>query len=323
MQSYKQLTIQERHMIAALLSIGEKPAEIAARLGRSRSTIREEIKRGTENGAYDAEAAHRLARARKANNAKRLDESVWENVLPLLHEKWSPEQIAGSGACGVSHMSIYRWIARDKRAGGRVYRLLRHGRPYRQRHTRETRGRIPNRRDIADRPPVVEKRQRVGDWELDLVIGGNHRGAIISVNERRTGLSVQRWIPSKHADAVADGVIVMLYPLRQFVLTITSDNGAEFAGHERIAQMLGCDFYFARPHAPWQRGSNENTNGLIRQYFRKGESMERVEGWRVHDMTKQLNKRPRKRLNYKTPLREFADLTGMDYIAVAESIRIQ
>ncbi|WP_028452889.1 IS30 family transposase [Chitinilyticum aquatile] len=324
MRGYRQISISERHQIAALLSVGVTDyADIAAKLGRAVSTIKSELQRNTLPGQpYDAATAQQLASERKANNAKRLDETVWAKVETLMAEDWSPEQIAGSKACRVSHMSIYRWVAADKRKGGKRYRMLRHGRPYRQRHTKETRGKIPNRRDITERPQIVETRERVGDWELDLVIGAQHQGALISLNERKTGLALQKWVPGKHADAVADGVLALLLPLQSHVKTITSDNGMEFAEHERVAQRLGVDFYFAKPHAPWQRGSNENTNGLIRQYFPKGESMKTVEEWRIYNMRKQLNTRPRKRLGYKTPLQVFAELTGMEYDQAAKLIRI-
>ncbi|WP_375591987.1 IS30 family transposase [Chitiniphilus eburneus] len=325
---YTHLTLQERCMIAALLAIGKRTTEIAERLGRSRSTIRDEVTRGRERmGApYDAAVAHQRAQDRRpTTNAKRLNESTWAAVLPLLELDWSPEQIANRirPQCEVSHTSIYRWLAADRRRGGRLHRMLRHGRPYRKRHTRESRGRIVNRRDIDTRPAVVDRRERVGDWELDLVIGGDHRGAIISVNERVTGIALQRWVPSKDSSRVADGVIALLWPLREFVHTITSDNGHEFAGHERVSRALEADFYFARPHAPWQRGANENTNGLIRQYFPKGSSMGYVPEWRIYNMLKRLNERPRKRLGYRTPIEVFAARTGLEYAAAAELLKIQ
>ena len=213
----------------------------------------------------------------------------------------------------ISHQSIYNRIALDKQTGGQLYRKLRCGKPYRRRHTKETRGKIPNRRDITERPEIVDKRERVGDWEMDLVVGAAHKGMLITVNERLTGLSLQKWISNKSADQVAVGVIHLLAPFREHVHTITADNGLEFSQHELIASALEADIYFAKPYASWQRGSNENTNGLIRQYFPKGQPLDQVKEYEVHYSMQQLNNRPRKRHGYKTPIEMFTKSTGMRY----------
>lgn len=319
--AYTQLSQAERYRLAALLETGLSPEAIARKLERSPTTIRAELKRGrcSPSTPYCAEAAHISATARKAKNAKQVDESVWELVRSLLLEQWSPEQISGrlqddrGGKQVISHVSIYHWLAADKRTGGQWYRQLRRRKPYRRRHTKETRGQICGRRDITERPEIVEERSRIGDWELDLVMGGQHKGALISLNERLSGLSLQKWIPSKDAELVAIGVIQLLSPLKDFVHTITSDNGKEFARHEFIAEALQADFFFARPYASWQRGSNENTNGLIRQYFEKGKPLDQVKEYEVAYCMRQLNNRPRKRHGYKTPIEIFTKHTGMKY----------
>lgn len=319
--AYTQLNQSERYRIAALLEIKYSAEAIAHALKRSPTTIRSELRRGRASVTepYCAETAQARSRARKANNAKRLDDTIWQAVRPLLSEQWSPEQIVGrfveeqGSKSPVSHVSIYHWVGQDKRAGGQLYRELRHGRAYRRRHTKETRGKIVNRRDITERPDIVEKRSRIGDWEVDLMMGAQHKGALITLNERLSGLSLQKWIPSKDADKVAIGVIQLLSPLKAFVHTITSDNGMEFARHALIAETLGADFFFAKPYASWQRGSNENTNGLIRQYFPKGMPLDQVTEADVFHSMHQLNNRPRKRLGYKTPIEVFTELTGMKY----------
>lgn len=319
--AYTQLNLNERYLIAAMLEINFSADAIAAKLERSPTTIRNELRQGRRSKAdrYCPEIAQNLARSRKSNNARRLDETVWIEVRQSLDEQWSPEQIAGRlKAEGkleikVGRQSIYNWIARDKRAGGNLYRNLRCSKPYRRRHTKETRGKIPNRRDISERPEIVEERSRAVDWEIDLMVGADHKGMLITANERFSGLALQKWIPNKSAEKVAIGVIHLLAPFKKFVHTITADNGMEFAQHEFIASALEADFYFAKPYASWQRGSNENTNGLIRQYFPKGSRMDQVKEYEVMYCTNQLNNRPRKRLNYKTPIEVFTSQTGMVY----------
>ena len=327
--AYTQINLNERYRIATMLEMGRSVDVMATTLKRSPTTIRAELRRGkhVHHEAYCAHTAHRLAQQRKANNAKRLDDEVWSQVRRHLDDQWSPEQAAGrmrDAAEGkVSHQSIYNWIARDKRAGGRLYRQLRCGKkPYRRRHTKETRGKIPNRRDITQRPEIVDKRERIGDWEMDLVVGAEHKGMLITINERVSGLSLQKWIPAKTAERVAIGVIQLLSPFKAFVHTITADNGLEFAQHEFIASALQADVYFAKPYASWQRGSNENLNGLIREYFPKGQKLDQVKDYEVYHCMKQLNNRPRKRHGYKTPIEVFTSRTGMMYSA-AYGFRMQ
>jgi transposase, IS30 family len=319
--AYTQLNLSERYRIGAMLEMHLSIDVIANAVKRSPTTIRAEVRRGRhgQSGVYCPESAQRSARARKANNAGRLNNTVWLEVQRQLDGQWSPEQITGRlQACGdaeirVSHQSIYNWIARDKSAGGQWFRKLRCAKPYRRRNTKETRGKIQNRRDITERPEIVEERGRIGDWEIDLVVGADHKGMLITANERLSGLSLQKWVPNKTSEKVAVGVIHLLAPFKAFVHTITADNGLEFAKHEFMASALEADFYFAKPYASWQRGSNENTNGLIRQYFPKGRRLDQVNEYEVMYCVNQLNNRPRKRHGYKTPIEVFTSKTGVTY----------
>ena len=317
--AYKQLNQNERYRISVMLESHSKIGHIAAALQRSEKTIRDEIGRGKVSlfHPYCADTAHKRALSRKANNALKMNDDLLKSITEKLDVQWSPEQIAGrlkvenKQSCG--RQTIYNYIARDKRAGGQLYKKLRHGKPYRKRHTKAGRHKIPNRVDIDQRPDIVEKRSRVGDWEVDLVIGANHKGMIITANERRTGLSLQKFVPSKHADIVSIGIIQLLSPVKEFVHTITMDNGLEFAKHEFVSAALKSDAYFAKPYCSWQRGSNENTNRLIRQYFAKGSSFEKIDEQQILNSTNKLNHRPRKRLGYKTPAELFAEETKMNY----------
>ena len=319
--AYTQLNLEQRYRIGFLLESKFKIIQIAADLGRSATTIRSEIKRGKSSSKqpYDATLAQQLAQSRKANNASKLDEHFVTYLQQKLNQDWSPDQIAGcfllefSDRHGMSRQSIYNWIARDKLAGGRWFKKLRHGKPYRKRHTKAGRNKIPNRIDITQRPVIVDERSRVGDWEIDLVVGAHHKGMLITANERLTGLSLQKWIPNKSAATVSAGIIQLLSPVMAFVHTITSDNGMEFARHELVGKALKADMYFARPYASWQRGSNEHTNGLIRQYFPKGSSFQSIQEAEVLHSMYQLNHRPRKRHGYKTPIELFTSLTKMKY----------
>jgi transposase, IS30 family len=317
--AYKQLNQNERYRISAMLESHSKIGHIATALQRSEKTIRDEIGRGKVSlfHPYCAVTAHQLAMSRKSNNALKMNDDLLKSITEKLDVQWSPEQIAGrlkvenKQHCG--RQTIYNYIARNKRAGGQLYKKLRHGKPYRKRHTKTGRYKIPNRVDIDQRPDIVDKRSRVGDWEVDLVIGANHKGMIITANERRTGLSLQKFIPSKHADIVAIGIIQLLSPVKEFVHTITMDNGLEFAKHEFVSAALKSAAYFAKPYCSWQRGSNENTNRLIRQYFPKGSGFEKIDEHQILNSTNKLNHRPRKRLGYKTPAELFAEETKMNY----------
>ena len=233
-------------------------------------------------------------------------------VEKLLRRQWSPEQIAGwlKKQCGsktVSHQTIYQHIWWDKKNGGELYRELRHrGKKYNKKGKATSgRGHIPNRVDIDERPKEVEEKLRLGDWELDTIIGKAHSGAIVSMVERRTKLTKLALVPNKTATGVKEAIIKKLIPLKNFVLTLTADNGKEFAQHVEVREKLDAGFYFAKPYQSWQRGLNEHTNGLVRQYYPKSKLFNEISEEDLMKVEEILNKRPRKVLNYATPLEVF------------------
>lgn len=236
-----------------------------------------------------------------------------------LRQDWSPEQVSGwmleDRETLISHESIYLHVWKNKREGGDLYtHLRRQGKKYdKRRNGKSTRGQIKNRVSIDDRPKVVDDKSRIGDWEIDTVIGKGHSGALVTIVERVTKFTVSAQVDGKTAAAVTQATIALLRPFKDFVFTITADNGKEFAYHEQIAEALSTDVYFAHPYSSWERGLNENTNGLLRQYFPKSTDFKTVAQSAVNRALRRLNHRPRKDLEYKTP----AKLLGDHMAAVA------
>lgn len=232
--------------------------------------------------------------------------------MDYLKQDFSPEQIVGRAAIEgkevVSHERIYQYIWKDKRAGGKLYKHLRNkGKKYRKRiHSKDNRGIIINRIDISKRPKVVDNKERIGDLEIDLVIGKDHKGALLTINDRATGLLFMGKIDSKESKAVTDKTIELLEEWKPLLHTITSDNGKEFANHREISEKLDIDYYFAKPYHSWERGANENLNGLVRQYFPKKTNFEAITQEQINKVVNILNNRPRKRFDYKTPNEVFA-----------------
>lgn len=309
MKRYKQLTYEQRCQIDALKKRGDSQAAIAAALGVSQSTISRELRRNQGRRGYRHEQAQRQARIRRRTACKaiKMTPEVIAVVERQLAEKWSPEQIAGwlkrKHGISLSHERIYQHIWEDKAHGGGLYKhLRRHGRVYQKRaNGRNSRGRIRNRVSIDERPEVVEERSRIGDWEIDTVIGKGHCGALVTIVERTTRFTVSTRVNSKCADEVANAVIHLLTPYRDALHTITADNGKEFAYHERITEALGAQVYFAHPYHSWERGLNENTNGLLRQYWPKSTNFREVSKEEVSHVVTKLNDRPRKLLEFQTP----------------------
>ena len=239
-----------------------------------------------------------------------------------LAETWSPEQISGhlkaNGQPTVSHESIYQRIYADKRAGGTLHRALRCQKARRKRHTgRERRGTIPNQVSIDLRPDVANDRGRFGDWEADLMIGAGQQQALVTINERISRYSLIAHIPAKTAQNVSNALISLLTPFSEAVLTLTTDNGKEFAQHEKIATTLAADFFFAHPYASWERGANENMNGLIREFFPKKMPFDSITQKDVLFAMHQLNHRPRKCLGFRTPHEVFTEKLHSRHNAVA------
>jgi transposase, IS30 family len=219
----------------------------------------------------------------------------------------------------VSHEWIYQYIWKDKKQGGILYTHLRNqSKRYRKRGAaKDNRGQIRNKTPLSQRPELVEKRERIGDQEIDLVIGRAHNGAILTINDRASGLLIMELLLGKNAADVKVATISRLDPYKEYLHTITSDNGKEFAGHEEIAAALGIDFYFAKPYHNWERGSNENLNGLIRQYIPKNNNILELDKTYIAEVEKALNDRPRKRYGYKLPSTIFQQLTKMKKVALA------
>jgi len=302
--NYTHLTREERYQIYALKTAGHTQSEIAAVLERSPSTISRELARNHGGRGYRPKQAHGKSVERRAMNARTIDDATWQFARERLQEQWSPDQI--SKHAEISIETVYQRVYADKRAGGLLWQQLRCQKQRRKRYGKmDRRGMMPNRRSIEDRPAIVEARSRIGDWEADTVIGKSHRQAIVSIVERKSGFTLIHKVERKTALAVSQAMIELLKPHQKKVHTITSDNGREFAGHEEIANKLKADFYFAHPYSSWERGTNENTNGLIRQYFPKNRDFTTITQQEIDTAMERLNSRPRKRLGYQTPNQVF------------------
>jgi IS30 family transposase len=316
---------EQRYTISVMLSQGQTQQAIASTIGKNKSVIFREIRRNRDQRSqvYHFELAQRKSenRQRDKPRQRRFTPAIQLYVEQGISSDLSPEQIAGvaklTGVACVSHETIYQHVWADKRKKGTLYLHLRNkGRRYRKRGaSKDTRSLIRNRVDISQRPLIVEQKTRVGDFELDTVIGRNHKGALVTTNDRRTGLVKIRKVASKDAKGVALATISLLYDFRDILHTITSDNGLEFAEHEMISDCLNIDFYFARPYHSWERGANENTNRLIRQYFPKKTDFDSITDKQVQKVEDILNNRPRKRLGYQSPLYTFNKLTKVAFVA--------
>lgn len=309
--SYQQLTLLERYQIQALNESGINQKSIAHKLGRDPSTISRELKRNLNKSCYCSVWAHTQTQHRKQNKSPLLiSDDQWDFVESLIKSDWSPEQIslwlAENKSYTVSHEWIYQYIYQEQRDGGHLWQHLRCQKQRRKRYgSPNTRGQIPNRKSIHNRPDIVESRERIGDWELDTVIGKGHKQALVTLTERKSRYTLIKKVSHKTADQVSKAITSLLRPFQNKVLTLTSDNGKEFAKHQQMEKALDAEFYFADPYASWQRGLNENTNGLIRQYFPKDRDFRTIKQKEVDFVTKRLNNRPRKCLGIKTPNQVF------------------
>ena len=305
--NYKHLSQIERYQIHSLMDAQHNITQIAQLLGRDKSTISRELRRNAGCRGYNGKQACELAckRSESSRNANTLAPLVKEQASALLRLQWSPEQIAGK--LPVSHESLYLHVYADKAYGGTLWKNLRCQKQKRKRYAsgRDRRGQIPNRRPLSERPAHIEGRQQVGHWECDTVIGANHKQAIVTVVERKSGYAVMAKVSNKTADLVGAAIIEALNPLKARVKTLTCDNGKEFSGHARIDEALGSTGYFARPFASWERGSNENFKGLLRQYVPKKRPMASITNEEIKMIENRLNNRPRKRLGFRTPAEVF------------------
>ena len=312
MQNMSHLTAEQRYTIQTMILRGHSQTEVAKCIGKHRSVVCRELKRNADlrSGKYTSDLAQRKYRRRNKNKPKRVifTDTMKTKVEELLRQDYSPQQVHGSlkeqGQECVSHESIYQYIWKDKKQGGTLYTHLRtQGKRYRKRGAaKDKRGMIKGRVDIDKRPAVVEERSRFGDLEVDLIIGKNHKQAIVTINDRASGMLKMRKVASKEAHQVSKAIVEELEEWKPYLKTITADNGKEFANHAFVAQKLNIDHYFAKPYHSWQRGSNENLNGLIRQYFPKKSDFSQFSDQRIKEVESILNRRPRKRFNYKNPI---------------------
>lgn len=298
--SYTHLSQYERYQIYSMLDL-LPVAEIAKRLGRHESTIRRELARNTGERGYRPKQAQTLAQVRSvgSRNAVCISPVIWAQAVDLLRVQHSPEQIAG--CLRISHETVYQRVYGD--STGELKRHLRCQKARKKRYASgaSRRGQIPNRRGIEERSAAVNTRKQVGHWEADTVIGKAHKGALVTLVERKSGMLLIKKVDFKRADLVSQAMIGLLTPVKQRVATMTYDNGKEFAMHESVNTAIGCESFFADPYCSWQRGTNENTNGLIRQYAPKGRDFGTLTDEEVQLIQDRLNHRPRKRLGFKTP----------------------
>lgn len=305
--SYTQLTREQRYQIYGLMKEGHTQTQIAANLGYHKSTISRELRRNCSLKGYRPYQADELAYDRQCEAYRsRIAWDTWQEVERLLRQDWSPEQIAGrlklEQQPTVSHECIYLYVYAEKRRGGTLHRHLRSQKKQRKRYSGYIRrGQIPNRTSIDKRPKIVASKGRFGDWEADTIVGARHKGGILSVVERKSKLTRLCKLATKAAAEMKDNCIALLAPLAAKVHTITVDNGKEFCEHELIAAGLQARVYFAHPYASWERGLNENTNGLVRQYFPKKYEFARIKHKDLQQVEDLLNDRPRKTLGYRTP----------------------
>jgi IS30 family transposase len=305
--NYKQLAREQRYQIYALKIAGHNQSQIAVVIGCHKSTISREFRRNRGLKGYRPFQADELAYDRQCDAYRaRIAWETWQEVERLLRQEWSPEQIAGrlwlEKKPTVSHECIYLYIYAEKRRGGTLYQHLRSQKKQRKRYSGYIRrGQIPNRTSIDKRPKIVASKGRFGDWEVDTIVGARHKGGILSAVERKSKLTRLRKLATKAAAEMKDNSIELLAPLAAQVHTITVDNGKEFCEHELIAAGLQARIYFAHPYASWERGLNENTNGLVRQYFPKKYEFARITDKDLQQVEDRLNNRPRKTLGYRTP----------------------
>lgn len=309
---YRQITFAERYTLGLLRRRGCSAAAIARVLGRRRSTIGREVRRNRarSDGTYRRQLADWYARTRRAHSRRnrQFTPAQWARIQVLLREDWSPEQVAGwlrrHGELAISHETIYRYIWTDKQAGGTLHRHLRGARKQRRkRYGRyDSRGRLAGKRSITERPAVVETRAELGHWEADTMLGASQAGpCVFSMVERKSGYLLLGQLDQRTSAFVNARARQLIGAQPQPVQTITVDNGTEFHEYARLERVTGTRFYFATPHHAWERGTNENTNGLVRQYLPKRQTMAHLTQHHCNRIATKLNRRPRKRLGYRTP----------------------
>ena len=313
MRSYQQLTREQRYQIYALLKMGHNQTEIAQTVGVHKATISRELGRNTGQRGYRPRQAQQLSQARRKKGQPRIAASTWQVVKEKLQQDWSPEQISGwlakNKAVHISHEWIYQHVYADYQADGQLYKHLHSQKKRRKRlHGQDRRGQLSGRRNIEERPAIVDDRTRIGDWEVDTIIGKQHQQAIVTLTERKSRFALLGKVSQRSAEQVQARLVQLMRPFLDKLETMTGDNGKEFAQHEQLAVELDMDFFFAHPYASWERGSNENMNGLVRQYLPKKTDFSQVTNADLVWIMDRLNMRPRKCLGFRTPFEVFFDL---------------
>ncbi len=313
---YHQITSDERYTLGVLRRQGFTDAEMARALGRHRSTIGREFRRNHSryDGAYRPSIAQERTNGRRVRSRRnsQFGAAEWKLIETLLREKFSPEQISGwlrlLDLLEISHQTIYSHVKRDKKHGGKLWEHLRQPVRYRKRYaTPEKRGRLAGKPHISERPAAASSRAEIGHWEMDIVVGAGSNHCIVTLVERVTGATMIGRLRCRKVADVNRRVIELIEAHPQLFITITVDNGPEFHGYKQIEAATRVKVYFANPYASWERGTNENTNGLIRQYIPKRTSMKHLTQQRCNVIAGALNNRPRKRHGFRTPLERLAE----------------
>ena len=306
--NYSQLTQEQRYHISGLHKAGNSQTAIAEAIGVHKSTISREMTRNSGERGYRPKQANELALGKRHNAEKHITftPELQAMVTRKIILDWSPEQISGyfstNDIASISHERIYQFLLADKKVGGVLHTHLRSRKRRKKRYgSQDKRGQIKNRVSIDERPKIVDKKERIGDWEGDTIIGAHQQKAIVTLVDRASKLTRIGPVATKHSDIVSGIIVDLLRPMKRISHTTTLDNGKEFSGHEKIAKTLGINIYFAHPYSSWERGLNENTNGLIRQYIKKSSSFEGITPERIKFIEDRLNNRPRKTLRYRTP----------------------
>jgi IS30 family transposase len=318
--SHEHLTSEERFAIDLFRGLGMSCREIATSLGRSHTTISRELQRNSSTSGYRYKTAQKRAEVRRSqprHYRRQQLETLVTYVDKKLRRDWAPEQIAGrirldhphEERMRISVETIYRWAYTDAFMGGKMHRHLRRGRSKRRPQARYGKGKrvLPGRVGIAKRPEIVASRSRFGDWEADLVVGSFGKAALVSCIERKSRYLLAAKVDDKTAASFNAALTAQMTTIpMELRHTLTLDNGSEMARFKELETATGVSTYFCEPRSPWQRGANENCNGLLRQYFPRGSNFRKITEEAIRKAVKRLNNRPRKCLGYRTPAEVFA-----------------
>lgn len=315
----KHLTYDQRYSIEMMLKANIQKKIIYQTLKIPECTFYRELKRNSKKHVYKADYAQMLANERKRD--QHLKTKLTDSMMRLIESKlklyWSPEQIVGwcrsNDVEMVSHTKIYSYIKEDKASSGQLYTYLRHRKRYRKKYgSSSSKGKIADKVPIEKRPKIVDEKSRIGDFEIDLIIGKGHKGAQLTIVDRMTSYTIIQTLTSKKASEVQKAIVSALLPYKSIIKTITNDNGKEFSLHKLTAKQLDTQVYFCNPYASYERGLNEYINKLIRQFYPKQMELNNIKQARNIEIMDLLNKRPRKKLNFKTPENVFFAIFNLE-----------